>query len=798
MNYLYKRRRSGQSLPLFALMMVFIIAMVGVSVDVSNTYAEERRMQNGANAAALAGMNTIVTANPGTKASNDQVWKSIQLSAASNRVNNTAKDYVYYADYLVDNGGGKPARVRLGDWNGYTSKVTPGLAPDNVIRIQVTMEHRVPAYFTPIVGWKNFNVNVEGSVCLGGYGLGVLPMGIPQTLYPTNGTAQYHVITQANGATLSPTDAKWGNWNEMRGMTIKFPAQNGVNSIANTLIPWLSWKSTNTTTDLKAAMNYPGSLHDGFTEATPNDTRLPNTSPFNRLTLGDWVKGNTTYRSDMASSLTKLQQDGTEVALPIYDRSGSDAQTSFHIVRMGRFKLVSFSLNGTTSSNIQLQYLGDQTYAVAECAPPLPDVPQPPSYPIEGRVQYTQIYGKAPTKNVLTTYDIVIVMDLSGSMNQDWYDRPATGANARMADARKAIVNIVQDFDVESDPDARMALITFNNDSAKKQVGLEKNGCPKPTIEEPNRKCKKTEKWTSIQNSAATLTPIGGTPGPLAFEMARDMLRDNVRTPPAGKRYGQVVIFATDGVFNVCGGYTENRPDINLCPSGSVVPPFPNNLLDGTPYTSYTNNAAYNVMPGRPIWQAQKVAAQIKATGARIFTVALKAQCLPTIPSCFNPAGLSEMSSGSGFAYQANDSSSMAKIYDTIMEKITETGAGCDPYSKPLAAAPGAKVLLTQAQNPTFKEETTTDPNGNFRFSNLRAGVYTLTVKPAYQAKGDDGVTRTYSTVVNSRNPNETDKATVDINDKRPDGAATDTGLELYIEKDANGVPLSPCPLPTK
>ncbi len=151
------------------------------------------------------------------------------------------------------------------------------------------------------------------------------------------------------------------------------------------------------------------------------------------------------------------------------------------------------------------------------------------------------------------------------------------------------------------------------------------------------------------------------------------------------------------------------------------------------------------------------------------------------------------MSSGSGYAYQANDSASMAKIYDTILEKITVNTGGCDPVEAAPRGAPYARIKLTQPQNPTWSKEVTADANGIYNFTQLKSGLYTLTVVPAYQFTSVDGKSRTYSRVINARNPNEEEKASVDINAKRPDGATFVNGLDLYIGTDQNGAPKNGC-----
>src|SRR3989337_1305751 len=77
----------GQSIPLIALLIVVLIAMVGLSVDVGNTYAQQRNTVRATNAAALAGMTELI------KGGSDQaVGKVIQESLRSNQIEGVYDD----------------------------------------------------------------------------------------------------------------------------------------------------------------------------------------------------------------------------------------------------------------------------------------------------------------------------------------------------------------------------------------------------------------------------------------------------------------------------------------------------------------------------------------------------------------------------------------------------------------------------------------------------------------------------------------------------------------------------------
>jgi len=59
-SHLFRAKSHGQSIPIIALIIVVLFAMVGLSVDVGNTYAENRSAVRGTNAAALAGMDKVI------------------------------------------------------------------------------------------------------------------------------------------------------------------------------------------------------------------------------------------------------------------------------------------------------------------------------------------------------------------------------------------------------------------------------------------------------------------------------------------------------------------------------------------------------------------------------------------------------------------------------------------------------------------------------------------------------------------------------------------------------------------
>lgn len=80
MRHLHNKE-PGQSVPFIALIIVVLLGMVGLAVDVGNTYAEQRDTVRASNAAALAGMTSLM------KGGNDgDVRKAIIASLKSNGI----------------------------------------------------------------------------------------------------------------------------------------------------------------------------------------------------------------------------------------------------------------------------------------------------------------------------------------------------------------------------------------------------------------------------------------------------------------------------------------------------------------------------------------------------------------------------------------------------------------------------------------------------------------------------------------------------------------------------------------
>jgi len=120
-----RRRQRGQILPLFALALVAVVAMVGLVIDGGSAYAQRRDQQNAADLAALAGANALIF--------------SLDATTAAHRV---AEANGYHDGE-----------------NGVTVAVT--FPASNEVKVDIAAPHR--NYFAGVVGQPTWQVGVTAT-----------------------------------------------------------------------------------------------------------------------------------------------------------------------------------------------------------------------------------------------------------------------------------------------------------------------------------------------------------------------------------------------------------------------------------------------------------------------------------------------------------------------------------------------------------------------------------------------------------------------------------------------------------
>src|SRR4029453_15872115 len=143
---LARTKASGQSIPIIAPMIVVLFGMVGLAVDVGNTYAQQRNTVRASNSAALAGMTTLINGG-----SDDAVFKVISEWLKSNSIIVAKPGAVpqsgersLVANYLDASGNPIASCPNIGGCG--------GSVPQGVAYIRVNVGGKVDTYFARVVG----------------------------------------------------------------------------------------------------------------------------------------------------------------------------------------------------------------------------------------------------------------------------------------------------------------------------------------------------------------------------------------------------------------------------------------------------------------------------------------------------------------------------------------------------------------------------------------------------------------------------------------------------------------------
>jgi hypothetical protein len=780
---LFHARRKGQSIPLIALLIVVLFGLVALSVDVGNTYAQNRNAVRATDAAALAGMDKLIHGGL-----DGDIAAAIKASFLSNGIKAqlspelgvTSDERKIDAQYL-DAGGNWLGRCNIGNCGG---------VPKNVTYIRLNTTGTVDTYFARVVGQNTLPVKAQAFAAQCSPVKGVYPIGVNAADLDTNGFIPPSDPAEAQfyGKYIDP---QYPN-----GLT-----QRRIYRKANFDTPgsfsWLQWRdgaSFGSAVSTNEMLAKDGNLDMKFEEVTPwpnKNEAAPAGYPLlpGELSEGDWIHGNTgmTNSNDVKDALDFHITYGTIMNLPIIDKSSGQGQnTSFQMQRMGAFRLVGYGGAGAnayfdlvyvgdadktaclnTNVNLGLKGLGlaGQVYLnprwIQQAAPHQPiayqivlDVSGSMSWDFHG-------YGTLGSRNVQcestlnpNPQNLPYSGSCDGGQNAAWHVQ----SERRVFIAKDAIYKFIDNMGAND----TMRVIAFSSTDSGQAV----------LTTSPQWSSNKATLRSIVEQAGAyngdPYRTDGGTAGPDALAKAASLFKESngyVPQAPSGEDYKPVVIYLTDGVANIfLGGGRNTARDV--CANLSIAEALNTAVPCQVEYTSSRK--------ARPIQAMVDVSADMKADvdNLSIFTIGL-AQVTQT--------GLRMIATEPANFYSADDGFEVDDILNEIQDKVENTtcvaGGGyswintIDGAHTPASATPPLPagvygyVYIYEPGAQTAKytlpinHDTTVASSGKLGFSipppdpnnptstGVTPGNYEMAAYVRY--KGDDGTTRQYDWFVN-------------------------------------------------
>jgi hypothetical protein len=604
---LVHRKTRGQSIPLIAVMLTLLFGMVAVAVDVGTTYAEQRNIVRGTNAASLAAMNKLITG-----ASDREIISAIEESLESNRIPVTrrnqatgelnpaqAGDRTIEAFYLDSAGSPLANCSRVGSCG--------SLVPSDAKYIEVNVAGTVNTYFARLFGFDELPADSVAYATKGFCNSGFYPLAVRYA--DESGGAIIDDERQPRG--FVNYDGFYTDETYTERLTVKrVYLRSGDNATSEgALLRWSTTRQQNgSLTHLEQMLGGDGNIADGFERVIPwpqipqgpaaPDGYDRRTGPFQ---TGDWVygnyfesgAGNQPFQGVAAAQLQYHKQNRTLMTLPLYryqaSLDGDSTNNAYYVEGIGSFLLVDYGYdNDANLPNgpwVDLAYVG----VGGQCSFLVTDAPTTDRMDVLGTVSYLPRYRASNDDD--RPLQIVVVLDVSGSMSWNFAgqgvvngqvtncaaDGAATclsGPNSRwptqeerrIFTAKTALEEFVREMRrfAADNPAQRgedvMQLVTFT--SSQGRVSNRPSGDNVQAVETLTRALPASG-WSNneatllsaIQDAGSTsgdpFVTNGSTPSAVGLARARQVFDNAPDRAPSGRQYRRVLIFMTDGVANV-------------------------------------------------------------------------------------------------------------------------------------------------------------------------------------------------------------------------------------------------------
>jgi len=245
----------GQTLVIFVFAIIGLLAMLGLAIDGGNVFLERRRMQNAADAAALAGTRQLaelmcddtIDAHDGDQHILSEVIRYARKNGVRNPDENTAAEYVRFGG--TDNVVPFSPRVLVGN-----SVNGGGGIPTGAAGVSATVKIEQSTHFVTLIGIHSAGasapaIGVTGPVIAAS---GLRPFGVPYQLIQDS-PASFSITFKNDGGLITWMDKVaqhrgWMNlgyvWNQ--GENDTFPRAVDESGDASVLQEWMEngWQGT--------------------------------------------------------------------------------------------------------------------------------------------------------------------------------------------------------------------------------------------------------------------------------------------------------------------------------------------------------------------------------------------------------------------------------------------------------------------------------------------------------------------------------------------------------------------------
>lgn len=782
---LLRSRETGQSIPLIALIIVVLFAMVGLAVDVGNTYAEQRATVRASDAAALSGMSTLIEATNGSS----NVSSTVDAGVATAIVNSLKSNKIEIADFA--NGVGQTSDNRTLTAQYLKADGNPlcyvgagsGCNLSEVAYIQVKIEGFTSTYFARVVGRPTLPIHAQSFAGKCSPTTGVYPIAVQSSYLDEKGfKAPSNPAEMKYYGIYKDEVYKRGSYQRRIYEKTAVDTSGGFGYVR-----WKSDPSSGSQTTTAAGLTGDGNLDEGFDEAPwPDGTPLgtkPNGYPLRPNSLNstdsDWIYANTGVMNALDDKLQTLITNRTRMILPIINgEAGTGNTASYHVQRMGGFILRGYGNESGKGKYFDMVYVGDVN-AVA-CG--LTNIVTTTNLGLTGTVFVRPRHTLPPQAHQPVQY--TIVLDTSGSMNWNFLGEAKTGSGTivqcgsstdaareakrqqdisacssvpkwspsserRVAVAKTAIhqfIDLIDTYDA-------MQIIGFSaDDNSGSGVSATTTDWQYGT---PAGKQILKDATDAAGAAGDKWTTSGGTPSATGLNEARKLLASAPAKSTDGREFKQVVIFLTDGVANYFLKNSNPGTGFSWRNDGHDNPSCTGRKIDEDT-SCQIGFTKTNPSIARPITAMANEAAEIKKLNGgntQIYVIALAG---------VTATGLSEVAQQSTFPYysEATDASQVDDIFKAINDNVENPGcipAGGDSWlgnidaqhtvtdsatrtawGLPADTSVKGYVYLKDTYGKLLKQAEVKVVNDqlSFSFADVSPGTYKVEAFVAY--KGDD------------------------------------------------------------